>query len=199
MHSHVKQNAILDFWFGDLALNPLANSQKWFTKSPSFDAEIRERFGSWLDDAETGAFDDWAKTPIGALALVILCDQFSRQIHRGSDRAFASDAKALRTAQIAIAHGFHKKLFVMQRYFLYMPYEHSEDLNNQTQCIELFRELFNDAAGEEKTFVASGLDYAIRHHDIIKAYGRFPHRNETLGRESTAREIQFLKQPGSYF
>lgn len=198
MH-HEKQNAILDYWFGDRALNPLANKDLWYSKKPSIDNEIRERFENQLLEAETGAFDDWAKTPDGALALVILCDQFSRNIYRGTDRSFAFDQRALKAAQIAIANRFDEKMTTPERLFLYMPFEHSEDLDQQARAVELFTKLSEEAKGEEKTYVADSLDWAVRHFDVIEKFGRFPHRNDALGRESTTEEREFLKRPGSSF
>lgn len=199
MHHHEKQNSILSFWFGDRALNPLANQKLWYAKKPEFDAEIRERFERLLLEAETGAFDDWAKTPDGALAFVVLCDQFPRNIYRGTDRSFDFDRRALKASQIALAHRFDEKMSVPERLFLYMPFEHSEDRDQQKRAIELFEKLVEDAVGDEKTYVSQSLEWARKHFAVIERFGRFPHRNEALGRTSTQEEREFLKRPGSAF
>lgn len=197
--NHEKQNRILTFWFGDDSLRPLKNRNLWFAKDPKIDDLVRGNFESYLDEAQTGAYDDWAKTPNGALALVILCDQFPRMIFRDDPQAFAYDQRALRASQIAIAAGFDKNYTAVERFFLYMPFEHSEDLDVQNRSIQLFGHLFHESQGDERQFIAEGLDYAIRHHDIIEQFGRFPHRNELLGRENSRAEREFLKRPGSYF
>lgn len=196
---HEKQNRILNFWFGEDSLKPLQNKNIWFSKNPKVDEQMREMFEPCLEEAATGAFDDWAKTPNGALALVILCDQFPRMVYRGEDRAFSFDGRALRAAQIAMAHGFQHKYTVIERCFLYLPFEHSEDLETQKRSVELYRDLFEEAQGDERTFIAEALDYAIRHHEIIAQFGRFPHRNDALGRVSSRAEREFLKRPGSAF
>lgn len=197
--NHDKQNRILGFWFGDNPLKPLANAKIWFSKDPQTDEEIRFQFGDLLDEAKTGAFDDWSKTANGALALVVLCDQMPRHVYRGDPRAFEFDDRALRAAQIAIDAGLDKKMTTVERCFLYLPFEHSENLDVQKRSIELFRDLFEDAHGEERNFITEALEYAVRHHEIIEAFGRFPHRNEILGRESTFAEREFLKRPDSTF
>ena len=199
MNHHDKQNSILRFWFGEDSLHPLTNSKMWFSKDHALDEVIRTNFGAMLDDAGTGAFDDWARTYRGALALVILCDQFPRNIFRGEDQAFAYDQRALRASQIAVDHGFDKELNCVERCFLYLPFEHAENIDVQSQSVELFSSLLEDAQGEELAFINEAIRYAKRHHEIIEKFGRFPHRNEMLGRESTREEKQFLKQPGSYF
>lgn len=196
---HEKQNRILNFWFGGDPLKPLANVDVWFSKSEAVDEQIRITFEPLLDEARTGAFDDWVKTANGALALVILCDQFPRHIYRGSEEAFEYDDRALRTAQIAIDTGLDKKMTTVERCFLYLPFEHSEDLDVQTRSVELFMDLYREALDEEKSFIEEALRYAVRHRDIIQEFGRFPHRNDILGRPSTAEEKRFLKQPGSAF
>jgi uncharacterized protein (DUF924 family) len=199
MHHHRKQDEILTFWFGDEALQPLARQSIWFTKDAEVDQWMREHFQSMLGEALNGAYDDWSKVSRGALALVILCDQFPRNIYRDSDQAFAYDDRALRAAQIAIDHNFDRNMTVVERCFLYLPLEHSEDIAIQERSVQLFSTLSDTATGEEKVFIQSALDYALKHRDIIAKFGRFPHRNEILGRASTRAEIEFLKRPGSYF
>lgn len=198
--THEKQYRILQFWFGEDPLKPLEHQSLWFSKQPQNDEIIRQMFGPMLDEASTGAYDDWVKTPDGALALVVLCDQFSRHIHRDDALAFASDDRALKTAQMAIEQGFDLKYTFVERCFLYLPFEHSEDLAMQERAVELFRELFRATQTEEEgRFVAEALEYAIRHRDVIARFGRFPHRNETLGRETSRVEREFLKRPGAVF
>ena len=174
---------ILAFWFSQKV------RAKWFARDDGFDAELRQRFGALLGQARLGELAHWAESPEGALALVILLDQFSRNIHRGTPEAFAADAQALGVAKHAIARGHDLRLTPDGRGFLYMPFEHSEDIADQDRGVALF-----EALG-----AAEPLDYMRRHRDIIACFGRFPHRNAILGRNSTADEVAFLKQPGSSF
>lgn len=196
----LRQTKILSFWFGEDPLRPLENIAIWFNKDPDVDQLITETFGGLLDEAATGAFDDWAKTPDGALALVILCDQMSRHIYRDDEMAFSQDARALKTAQIAIAHGFESHYSVVQRVFLYLPFEHSERLEIQDRSVELFQGLESEVYDPaEKAFIESALDFARRHREIIARFGRFPHRNELLGRENSKAESAFLKSGSARF
>lgn len=172
---------VLDFWFGQ-------DRKAWFGKNPAFDEEIRQRFAALYDLGATGLLADWRRTPADCLALVILLDQFPRNMFRGSARAFASDAMALDAAKHALSMRFDRDLSVDERTFLYLPFEHSESLADQEQACQLMRPL-----GEEL------LSYALRHKTIIERFGRFPHRNAVLGRRSTPAEEEFLKQPGSSF
>jgi uncharacterized protein (DUF924 family) len=175
---------ILDFWFLPLA-DPGHGKKRelWWKSTPELDAEITARFGALLDKAVAGELDAWKKSPDGAMALVLLCDQFSRNIHRKTPRAFASDAKALETARYALAHNFHAAYSPETRFFFYMPFQHSEDLGDQDFCCTLFQSLGN--ADNDK--------YASDHRDIVATFGRFPHRNEVLGRPSTPEEVEYLK------
>jgi uncharacterized protein (DUF924 family) len=181
---------ILAFWFGPA---PHASRNVWFRKDPSFDAEIRSRFGDALDAALAGAFRDWTARPQGALARVLLLDQFTRNLFRESPRAFAGDAEALTMATIAVDAGYDRALDIYERWFLYMPFEHAEDPGAQQRSLELFEAL----AGE--TGDRGQLEWAEKHAAIIRRFGRFPHRNAILGRASTPEEIAFLKEPGSRF
>jgi len=151
--------------------------------SEEFDAEIRDRFGAAFDRAVDGAFDTWRQSPDGALAHIILCDQFPRNMHRKTARAFAGDGKALETARLALARFYPAAFNRTMRIFFYMPFQHSEHLGDQELCCALFEALGN--ADNDK--------YATDHRDIVAKYGRFPHRNEVLGRTSTADEIEYLK------
>lgn len=182
--------AILDFWFGP---KPLAERKVWFRKDPAFDAEIESRFGDAVAMAVAGAFGGWCGTPQGALARVILLDQFTRNIYRDTPRAFAGDARALATAEEAIARRFDESLETLERWFLYLPFEHSESAEAQKRSIELFEALAN-ATGDRNP-----LEWAEKHAAVIRRFGRYPHRNAILGRESTPEELAFLSEPGARF
>ena len=175
---------ILDFWFRPLGDPEHAKPQEfWWDSPPELDADISRRFGALLDKAVAGELDAWRKSPDGALALILLCDQFSRHMHRRTPRAFEGDAKALATARHALAHNYPAAYPRDMRLFFFMPFEHSEDLGDQDFCCTLFATL-----GEEDSDKA-----ALEHRDIVARFGRFPHRNEVLGRESTAEELDYLK------
>ena len=172
---------VLGFWF-------VVDRKAWFEKNPAFDAEIRARFLPLYERAAGGELEAWRAEPASCLALVILLDQFPRNMFRGSARAFAADALALQAARHAVTLGFDRGLSADERTFLYLPFEHSESLADQVRGCELMRPL-----GDEV------YRYAVRHKEIIERFRRFPHRNAALGRASTAEEIEFLKQPGSGF
>jgi uncharacterized protein (DUF924 family) len=175
---------ILDFWFLPLDDPEHGKPRKiWWESTPELDTDLRSRFGALLDKAIAGALDHWRKSPDGALALILLCDQFSRNIHRRSARAFAGDAKARETARFAIARHYPAAYGVDMRLFFFMPLQHSEDLGDQEFGCTLFATLGNEDNDK----------YAIEHRDIVARYGRFPHRNEVLGRPSTAEELDYLK------
>lgn len=181
---------ILEFWFppGTAAKRP-----EWFGKDPGFDRTIRERFGAAIEAALAGAFEEWCGTARGALARILLLDQFTRNAFRGTPKAFAGDAAALATAGNAVERGFDRELGPCERWFMYLPFEHAESLAVQDRSIALFRALADESD------LADPLEWAIRHRAIIERFGRFPHRNPILGRESTADELAFLREPGSSF
>ena len=181
---------VLLFWFG---APPHAARDPWFRKDAGFDALIRARFGAAIDKALAGAYGDWCATAHGALARVLLLDQFTRNVFRDSAKAFAGDARALATAQDAIARGFDAALDPFERWFLYMPFQHSEDRAMQQRSLAYFGALAHEPG------LAGPLDYAKRHAEVIERFGRFPHRNAALGRPSTLEEVEFLHQPGSAF
>jgi uncharacterized protein (DUF924 family) len=185
---------ILDFWFGapDSATRGRPRNQ-WFRKDPSFDADIRDRFLDCHEAAASGRLAAWQATPYAALALVIVLDQFSRNMFRGEARAFQSDALALLSARKLVERGFDRVFLPVERWFAYLPFEHAEDLAVQRRSLALFDSLASDPDS------ALSIDYARRHYDIIARFGRFPHRNDLLGRQSTAAELELLKQPGSGF
>jgi uncharacterized protein (DUF924 family) len=190
--SREKQNLILNFWFGDNSLKPLANKNLWFSSDSEIDDDIRMRFKDLLTEAAKGGFDAWANTPNGALALVILLDRFPRHIYRNHPQSYAFDPKALAIAQMALNSKLEKNLSTVERCFLYLPFEQSEKLEDQRRSVELFSSLFNEAEIEEREFIAHILKTAVRHHDMIESFGRFPDRNEILGRPSTPPEKEFL-------
>ena len=169
---------IVEFWSE-------AGPDRWWKVDPAFDATIRERFGGLLERAKAGELEGWAETPEGALALVILLDQFSRNLFRGTPGAFASDLKALAIAEIAVERGFDRSIDDEVRMFLYMPFMHCETLAAQRRCVELF-----------EPFGGDNLRAAREHRHIIKRFGRFPHRNAILGRISTEDELRFLADGG---
>jgi uncharacterized protein (DUF924 family) len=178
------QDEVLDFWF---AGDPATHRKEWFEKTVEFDAACT-RFTDALRDARRGAFNHWAETPRGTLALIILLDQFSRNLHRNSAEAFAADAKAREIARTAIERGIDRMFGDVERMFIYLPFEHSEVLADQDESVRLFT-----ALGEEMT------RYAEEHRDVIRRFGRFPHRNAALGRISTPDELAYLAQPDAGF
>ena len=180
---------VLEFWFGSAG----ARRREWFTKSDRFDREVRERFLNLHEDAAAGRLRGWEEAPRSLLALIIVLDQFPRNMFRGTARAFASDERALDAARHALARGYDRQLLPAERMFVYLPFEHSEALDDQLLSCELTRPL---AAFEETRDV---YQYAERHYAIVARFGRFPHRNGALGRPSTPEEIEFLKEPGSGF
>lgn len=190
---------VLRFWFGPDGTPPLANASKWYAKDDAFDREIEARFGATLDLASRGALDAWKATPRGRLALVIVLDQFSRNVFRGTPRAFAADARACELVREGLAAGDEAALTIVERWFLYMPLMHAEDVALQRECVAAFERLHADAPEDLAKSVANSLDYAKRHAEIVERFGRFPHRNDILGRASTPEEVEFLKQPGSSF
>ena len=181
---------ILEFWFGP---SPHATRDIWFRKDPKFDAEIARRFGIAVEAALRGEHREWTATPHGTLARVVLLDQFTRNIFRDAPRAFAGDEQALAMASAAVDTGFDRGLDHYERWFLYMPFEHAEDLCAQERSLALFGALASELGDP------GALQWAEKHAAIIRRFGRFPHRNAILGRASTAEEVAFLRQPGSRF
>ncbi|MBE9167389.1 DUF924 domain-containing protein [Pleurocapsales cyanobacterium LEGE 06147] len=186
--------SILDFWFGKPEDKNYGKPRKyWFSKSQEFDEEIRSRFLSTYRQAAEGKLNHWQQQPLSCLALIILLDQFPRNLFRDRPQAFATDDLALGFAQYALVHGFDRQLLPVQRWFIYLPFEHSENLEHQQQAVRLFATLKNDPDS------ASAIASACDHLEIIKRFGRFPHRNRILGRLNTPQEEEFLKQSGSSF
>lgn len=176
---------VLRFWFGERAEHGKSH-KRWFVKDPNFDAEIRNSFLSLHEELLRKTI--WLDAPRSCLARIIVLDQFPRNMFRGTARAFASDSLALESARLAVERGWDRGMLAVEQLFVYLPFEHSENLADQDRSCELMKE-----------FSAEQRDYAERHRDIIRRFGRFPHRNAILGRESTPEEVEFLKQPGSGF
>lgn len=184
------EKIVKEFWFGAPDDPEYGKSRKyWFVKDESFDASVRTRFAEWIDAARAGAFDHLAKTAGGTVALMVLLDQFPRNAFRGDPRSFSSDAKALSIAKGAVAQDVDQDVPSFMRTFIYLPFMHSENLEDQERALELFARLEG----------GDGLEWAKKHHEIIERFGRFPHRNIILGRQSSAEELAFLEQPGSSF
>jgi uncharacterized protein (DUF924 family) len=199
-----KQSRILDFWFGDLkdgGVPPQELSRMWWAKNRGIDEYIRKNFENDLVSAVKGELEDWESTAHGALALIILLDQFSRNMYRDTPRAFTQDIQALSTAEKGIEKGFDNGLHPVMRVFFYMPFMHSESKDMQNRSMALFGALEKDFTSprELAEMLSDNMEYAERHRAIIERFGRFPHRNRILGRESTTEEIEFLKQPVSSF
>lgn len=194
---------VLDFWFGacaaDGALDP-AKRRMWFSDGRNYDADLRKRFGKLHRRAARGELDaEWAATPRGRIALIVVLDQFSRHIHRGTATAFAQDPAAQRLALAGLEQGADRALIPAQRAFCYLPFEHAEDLELQRLSTRSFERLAKEVAPSWRKEYTSFADYAGHHRDIIERFGRFPHRNRILGRPSTPEEVEFLKEPGSSF
>jgi uncharacterized protein (DUF924 family) len=193
---------IIGYWFGNAsgdAATAQAQRKLWWAKDAAIDADIRKRFGDRVEAAATGAHDDWAATPNGRLALILLFDQFPRNMYRDTPQAFAHDPLACKLALDGIADGVEQSLRPIERVFFYLPLEHAESLPLQERCVELFSALAAAAPDADRGVFSGYVDFAVRHRDIIRRFGRFPHRNRILGRASTPEETAFLQQPGSSF
>jgi uncharacterized protein (DUF924 family)/predicted GNAT family acetyltransferase len=200
MRRHAETRDLLDdraaqvraFWFGEPeTTTPLA---AWFRKDPAFDAQVRERFGALIETALAGGLQTWDDTPAGALARIVVLDQFTRNAFRDSARAFAGDALALAAARSLVARGEDQALPPLQRWFAYLPFEHAEDLAAQQQSMALYT-----ALAEAHPALADARHWAQKHFEVVERFGRYPHRNALLGRVSTPEELAYLQQPGSGF
>ena len=194
---------LLRYWFGEAAHDVQATwvsrHALWFGKDAALDAEIRVRFGALQVLAAAGALANWARSPRGALALILLLDQCPRNLFRASPQAFATDAQALHQARAMVDAGDDARLWPIERVFVYLPLEHAEELAAQEQSVALFTALRDTAPQDDRARFEDFLDFAQRHHAIMARFGRFPHRNAILGRASSAEERAFLQQPGSGF
>ena len=180
---------VLGFWFAQ------GREAQWFASDAAFDEEIRTQLRQVHGLAVAGRLDSWGETARGALALVLLLDQVPRNLFRRTARAFASDAQARRVSAAAIERGQDKDLSIQERVFLYLPFEHSERLQDQERSLALFASLSDSQGGDNQELML----YAKKHHEIIARFGRFPHRNQVLGRETTAEEEEFLRDPSVRF
>ncbi len=195
--------AVLDVWFDGSSATALGDaSARWFKKDDAFDAKLREQFGRDLEAAARGELGGWGASPEGTLALVILCDQIARNVHRGTPGSFALDPIALSTSLGARARREDASLTIPERVFLAMPLMHSESLAMHDEATALFGAILRDAERGVPTLVdyaKSTIDYEVKHRTIVERFGRYPHRNAILGRASTPEEVEFLKTPGSGF
>jgi uncharacterized protein (DUF924 family) len=188
---------VLEFWFGAPGSDECGKAREfWFRKSDATDALIRERFGVLVEEALAtplpSELSTWIGEPRSALALILLLDQFTRNVFRDTPRAFAGDERALAAAKWLVSSGLHAALTPIERWFVYMPFEHSEALPDQQQSLQLFQALADLGLSDL-------LPWARKHHEVVARFGRFPHRNAILGRTSTPDEVQFLQQPGARF
>lgn len=192
---------ILGFWFADIGegFNISEQNAIWYQGGQSVDRAIEQQFGPWVESAMKGQLAHWGHSKQSILALVLLLDQFTRNIFRRSSKAFAGDELAREALRYGLSESFDKQMTIVQRSFFYMPFEHSELLSDQQQSVELFRVLLSDTPLEGKSAVERSVEYAIDHHDIVQRFGRFPHRNEVLERESSAEESAYLEHGGARF
>jgi len=198
----MKIECILDFWFGtnpDDAAVAKEQAELWWSKNRETDEKMRRRFEASVRAAAAGELNEWRATARGRLALIILTDQFPRNIYRETARAFSCDSKALAWCLDGLDGRFDRELRPIERVFFYLPLEHAESREHQAKAVECFTELVARVPMEQRSTFEEYLDFAMRHRDIIERFGRFPHRNNVLGRESTAEELAFLAEPGSGF
>jgi uncharacterized protein (DUF924 family) len=193
---------ILDFWFGsnpDDAVVAKERSDLWWSKNKVTDDDIRRRFEIYVIMAVSEQLTDWLTTPLGRLALIIVTDQFPRTIYRDTAQAISCDEKALAWCIEGLEQKVDRELRPIERVFFYLPLEHAEYLEHQALSVKYFGELASQVNSEQKVLFDGYLDYAVRHRQIIERFGRFPHRNSVLARESTPEELAFLSEPGSSF
>lgn len=192
MTHQVLHQVLLDFWFGELT-DGMADPQvraRWFTPDSEFDRQCTDQFADLLE--QSAELAHWQQTAAGCLAFIVLCDQLPRNIFRGKKEAFAWDSLALTAARHGLVSGLDRELGLDQRCFFYMPFEHSEQLLDQHLAVGLFTDLRDSAEGEQRQLMGNNLRFAQQHRDIIKRFGRFPHRNRVLQRQSSAAESAFV-------
>jgi uncharacterized protein (DUF924 family) len=193
---------VLDYWFGPRPMNPqdaAGRNKRWFGSNKDMDYDIERRFGKLVSTARSGTFDAWIDDPENGLALIILLDQFPRNLYRGQASAFASDDKALSITRSMVQQKFLSKLDYPERAFVLMPYQHVENLELQREGVALYREQVEIAPDDWKQMMKGYADFADQHCQIIERFGRFPHRNQALGRENTADETEYLSSGGNRF
>ena len=185
---------VLAFWFGREGEEGYGEFREvWFSKDPAFDREVRDRFETVYEEAAAGELETWKEEARSCLALILVLDQFPRNMFRGDARMYAADGLARAAARHAVERAYDRELPTFQRTFVYLPFEHSENLEDQRHSVELFRKLAQETGSEDL------LVYAVRHLRIVERFGRFPHRNEILGRWTTPEEAEFLREPDSSF
>ncbi|PCI93321.1 hypothetical protein COB11_05560 [Candidatus Aerophobetes bacterium] len=192
----------LFFWFGNIENKdffPKDRANVWFSGGDEIDAEITEKFKIAIDEAYLGKFDHLGDDPRSLMAILLLLDQFPRNIYRNSPKFLEYDEKALKLCKDGLEKGLHKELSYIERVFFYLPLEHSEEFDDQIRCLKLFEELYEEVPESIKEPIGVSLNYAKEHFEVIKKFGRFPHRNKILGRESTDEEIKLLEAGGSFF
>jgi len=197
-----KEQQILEFWFGILEREDEWDPYKaklWFEGNPTLDQTIRDTFGLDILKAAAGDYDDWKATPQGTLALIILLDQFPRNVFRGTPQAFQFDSLAQSLVINGIESGLDQKLYPIQRHFFYLPLMHAESLDLQELSLLVFKRLKEEALDKNKSYFSSVETYAISHYELIETYGRFPYRNVILNRLNTDAEIEYLKQSTSSY
>ena len=193
---------VLEYWLGSLSSPTQVDTTKsklWWAGGAEIDAEIEQRFGALVARARAGELDHWKRTPRGSLALVILLDQFTRNLGRGTPEAFAGDAQALETSLHAIEQGHDAKLYPLERSFLYMPLMHAEDRAMAERSVRQFAELSREIAALKAEGLPDFHSHAVKHAAIVERFGRYPHRNEILGRTSTPEEVEYLDNGGESF
>lgn len=197
--SDPEYTSLLETWFGsaDLKAPPEpALRDAWFMPPPDWDSMLERKFGTWPQRAEAGELDGWRDTPAGALACILVCDQLPRNLYRGSANAYAFDDRALDAAIDVLEAGQEQALGPYQRIFVLLPFEHAESLEMQNRCVEEFERLVTESPGELQDDMATYLPYAESHRDIVRRFGRFPHRNAVLGRDSTPEETAYMEEEG---
>lgn len=202
MTDDVRAQALIDFWFGDASSAPAAARERnkiWFQATASFDDVLRSRYGDLPSRLQAGEFTNWGSTPRTGLARILAFDQIPRNIFRGTPAAFAFDALARRAALEFIERGEDQALHPIEAVFVYLPFEHAEDEALQRRSVDLFRALLARAPADLSDLFESYLDYAERHRKVIVEFGRFPHRNATIGRPATPAEIAYLEGGGQRF
>ena len=192
---------ILSYWFGEIKDGfPIENRNSvWWSGGPAIDQSIRENFGKWVTKASSEKLEHWKDDPQGRMALIILLDQFTRNIYRGTSEAFAADPLALRLCLEGIDWQQDQKLSWIERAFFYLPLVHSEDLDNHRLCIQLEEKLVASVEREHQKNLQGFLDSAIEHKEIIERFGRYPHRNQVLQRISTPEELEYLREKNNRF
>ncbi|MBC7661627.1 MAG: DUF924 domain-containing protein [Chitinophagaceae bacterium] len=200
--TEVIANGLLNFWFGALDSDGVASAAKqkqWFVKDDAFDKSIKSQYGSLMELAPMGAYDRWSLTPEGRVALIVLLDQLPRNLYRGNARSFYTDAKAQFQNRKAVEAGEHLSLPLSYAYFVLMPLMHAEHIEAQDECVRHFTQLRDRESGRGRIMMENALTFAHTHRDIIARFGRFPHRNFEMNRESSAAEIEFLANGGPTF